>query len=119
MGSVNFQNPGIDQTVQVFDDFYRYSVSVPAAQYDIVYSFFRDTMQNEQSAGNFAVSLFKVSEETGIPALDLLEGFRGLNTVELNASLAYYLNQIRSRATLLGVSVAVIPNAYAARAVVQ
>jgi hypothetical protein len=119
MGSVNFQNPNIDQTVQVFDDFYRYSVSVPAAQYDIVYSFFRDTMQNEQSAGNFAVSLFKVSEETGIPPLDLLEGFRGLNTVELNASLAYYLNQIRSRATLLGVSVAVIPNAYAARAVVQ
>lgn len=119
MSSVNFINNNIDQTVRVFDDFYRYDVTIPAAEYDIVYSFFQNTMQNEQSAGNFAVSLFKVSEETGIPALTLLQGFEGLDSVELNANLAYYLNQIRSRATLLGVSVAVVPNAYAARLVVQ
>jgi D-mannonate dehydratase len=119
MSSVNFENPAIDQTVRVFDDFYRYEVTVPAAQYDIVYSFFRDTMQNQQSAGNFAVSLFKVAEETGIPALTLLQGFQGLDQVQLNANLAYYLNQIRSTATLLGVSVAVVPNSYAARLVIQ
>jgi hypothetical protein len=119
MSSVNFANPRIDQTVKVFDDFYRYEVTVSATEYDIVYSFFRDAMQNEQSAGYYAVSLFKVAEETGIPALTLLEGFQGVDSVRLNANLAYYLNQIRSRATLLGVSVAVIPNAYAARLVVQ
>lgn len=119
MSSVNFQNFGIDQTVRVFDDFYRYEVTVPATEYDIVFSFFREAMQNEQSAGYYTVSLFKVAEETGIPALTLLEGFQGVDSVRLNANLAYYLNQIRSRATLLGVSVAVIPNAYAARLVVQ
>jgi D-mannonate dehydratase len=119
MSSVNFINPNIDQTVRVFDEFYRYDVTIPAAEYDIVYSFFLNTMQNQQSAGNFAVSLFKVAEDTGIPALTLLQGFEGLDSVELNANLAYYLNQIRSRATLLGVNVAVVPNAYAARLVVQ
>lgn len=119
MSSVNFVNNNIDQTVQIFDDFYRYEVTVPATEYDIVYSFFRDAMQNQQSAGYFTVSLFKVAEETGIPALTLLQGFQGIDSVRLNANLAYYLNQIRSRATLLGVSVAVIPNAYAARLVVQ
>lgn len=119
MSSVNFANPSIDQTVRIFDNFYRYDTNVPAAEYDIVYSFFRQVMQNEQSAGNFTVSLFQVSEETGIPALTLLKGFEGLDTVRLNANLAYYLNQIRSRATLLGVSVAVVPNSYAARLVVQ
>ena len=119
MASVNNINPNIDQTVQIFDDFYRYEVTVPAVQYDIVNSFFRSVMATEQQAGNFTVSLFKVAEETGIPALTLLQGFEGLDTIQLNANLAYYLNQIRSRATLLGVSVDVIPNAYAARLVVQ
>jgi hypothetical protein len=33
--------------------------------------------------------------------------------------MAYYLNQIRSTATLLGVNAKVVPNFYAARAVVQ
>jgi hypothetical protein len=49
----------------------------------------------------------------------LLKEFQGINGVNLNASLAYYLNQIRSRATLLGVGVAVVPNAYVARNVLQ
>jgi hypothetical protein len=37
----------------------------------------------------------------------------------LSVSLAYYLNNIRSRATLLGVSAPTSPNFYAARNVVQ
>jgi hypothetical protein len=49
----------------------------------------------------------------------LLQEFQGINGVNLNVTLAYYLNQIRSRATLLGVGVAVVPNAYAARNVIQ
>jgi len=39
--------------------------------------------------------------------------------VNLNVSLAYYLNLIRDRATLLGVGAAVTPNFYPAQAVLQ
>ena len=39
--------------------------------------------------------------------------------VSLNVNMAYYLNQIRSRATLLGVGVAVTPNYYQARNILQ
>lgn len=119
MGSINYTNPNLDATVRVFDSFYDYDVNVPAAEYDIVYSFFLKEMGSAQAAGNFTVSLFRVSEQTNIPALTLLQGFEGQAGMSLNASLAYYLNSIRNQATLLGVGVAVSPNFYAARNVVQ
>lgn len=119
MSTVNYTNYNIDQTVRVFDKFYDYDVNVPAAEYDIVYSYFLNTMKTKLAAGNFAVSLFRVAQNTNIPALTLLEQFQGTNGVNLNVQMAYYLNQIRSRATLLGVSNPVVPNFYAARNVVQ
>jgi hypothetical protein len=39
--------------------------------------------------------------------------------LDLNINMAYYLNSIRSRATLLGVGIPVTPNYYAARNVIQ
>lgn len=117
--TVNQTNQNLDQTVRVFDQFYRYEANIPAAEYDLVFSYFTTTMSNRAVAQNFTVSLFQVAQNTGIPALTLLQEFQGLNGVDLSASLAYYLNQIRSRATLLGVGSAVVPNAYAARNVLQ
>ena len=119
MSSINNTNYNIDQTVRVFDSFYDYDVNVPAAEYDVVYSYFRREMATAQIAGNFTVSLFRVAEETGIPALTLLQEFQGEDGVNLNVQLAYYLNSIRNKATLLGVGVPVQSNRYAARLVVQ
>jgi hypothetical protein len=119
MPTVNYANTNLDQTVRIFDNFYRYDVQVPAAEYDIVFSYFKSTMKNEKAAGNFTVSLFQVAQETKVPPLTLLQNFEGANGVQLNATLAYYLNQIRSRATLLGVGVPVTPNVYVARNVLQ
>ena len=118
-GTVNATNLNKDLTVRIFDQFYNYDVNVPAAEYDIVYSFFASVMESAQAAGNFTVSLFQIAENTGIAPLTLLDEFKGVRKVDLTVSLAYYLNQIRSRATLLGVGVPVTPNFYAARAVLR
>ena len=115
MSTVNYTNPNIDLTARVYDQFYDYDVNVPAAEYDVVHSYFLSTMTTKQAAGNFTVSLFRVAENTGIPPLTLLKEFQGLNGSNLSASLAYYLNAIRSRATLLGVGAPVVPNFYQAR----
>jgi hypothetical protein len=119
MSTVNYTNTNLDQTVRIFDNFYRFAVQVPAAEYDVVYSYFVEKMGTKQAAGNFTVSLFRIAQETNIPPLTLLDQFQGKTGVDLTASLAYYLNQLRSRATLLGVGVAVVPNQYAARNVLQ
>lgn len=124
MSSINYTNYNIDQTVRVFDSFYEYDVNVPAAEYDIVNSYFKSVMTTKLAADNFTVSLFRVAENTGIPALTLLQSFQESggnvgNTMNLDVNMAYYLNSIRNRATLLGIGVPVIPNFYAARNVVQ
>lgn len=118
-GSVNEINYNLDQTVRIFDQFYQFEQSVPAAEYDVVYSYFLSVMSNATVAGNFAGSMFQVAKETKIPPLTLLAEFKGLSGVNLSASLAYYLNLVRSRAALLGIGVATVPNFYAARAVIQ
>lgn len=118
-GSINYANYNLDQTVRVFDQFYSYDVDVPAAEYDIVRSYFLSTMKNKQAAENFTVSLFRVAQSTKIPVLTLLDQMKGQTGSKLDVSMAYYLNQIRSRATLLGVGVPVQPNAYAARNILQ
>jgi hypothetical protein len=115
MSTVNYTNPNKDLTVRLFDQFYSYEINVPADEYDIVHSYFLTVMSTKQAAGNFTMSLFRVAQDTGISALTLLDEFQGLNGNNLSASLAYYLNSIRSRATLLGVATPSSPNFYQAR----
>lgn len=117
--SVNEINYNQDLTVRVFDRFYDYQADIPVNEYDVVHSYFLKNMSSASAAGNFTVSLFRVAQETGIPALTLLKNFQGQDGVSLNANLAYYLNLVRNRATLLGVGVTVQPNFYAAYNVVQ
>jgi hypothetical protein len=47
--------------------------------------------------------------------MTLLEQVQGQNAIEVTATLAYYLNGLRSPSTLLGTNVPVTPNFYAAR----
>jgi pyruvate/2-oxoacid:ferredoxin oxidoreductase alpha subunit len=117
--SVNYENPNLDLSVRVFDSFYDYNVNVPAAEYDVVRSYFLGVMTSPQAANNFTVSLFRIAEQTNIPALTLLQQFQGNTGINLSATLAYYLNSIRNGAVLLGVNARSTPNFYAARNVVQ
>ena len=119
MGTVNAANPNVDLTVRVYDEFYRYDVDVPTAEYDIVYSFFRSNTDSATTAGNMTVALFQVASITKISVLSLLDSFQGQTGLDLTVSMAYYQNNIRSRATLLGVNTVAQPNYYAARAVLQ
>jgi hypothetical protein len=117
--TVNYANPNVDGTVKIFDQFYAYEASVPQLQYDAVYSYFRSVFGTEEAAGNFTVTIFRISEVSAIPVMTLLQEFYGQSQPELTLTLAYYLNSVRSSSTLLGVNAATQPNFYAARNVRQ
>ena len=118
-GTVNYTNTNLDLTVRVFDSFYGFDANVPANEYDVVYSFFKTTMHNDRAAGNMTVSLFQVADQTKIPVLTLLDTMKGKNGLDLSINMAYFLNNIRSRSTLLGVNAYGTPNFYAVRNVLQ
>ena len=115
MASVNDVNNKIDQTVQIFDRFYGYQQQVPVDQYDTVNSYFQSVFGSKEAAGNMTVSVFRVSHATDIPVMTLLQQFQGQTAPQITLTLAYYLNGIRSRSTLLGLNVTTQPNYYVSR----
>ena len=115
MASVNAVNTKTDLTVQIFDRFYGYQQQVPVDAYDAVLSYFKSVFGSAEAAGNFTVSVFRISHATNIPAMTLLQQFQGQSAPEITLTLAYYLNSIRSRSTLLGLNVPTQPNFYVSR----
>ena len=115
MGSVNNINPAVDLTVRVYDEFYEFSVDADANEYDIVNSFFESVFGTRDAAASFTTILFRISEQTNTPVLTLLAEIEDMEKIQLTATLAYYLNGLRSPTTLLGINAAVTPNFWTAR----
>jgi pyruvate/2-oxoacid:ferredoxin oxidoreductase alpha subunit len=116
MGSVNNTNYGLDTTVRVFDSFYGFELIIQSEEYDAVLSYFKSIYTSPEAAGNFTVTLFRIANEQGIPVLSLLDQIKASSTsAELNITIAYYLNNMRSSSTLLGLASPTQPNYYAAR----
>lgn len=108
-----------DQTVRIFDNFYSTKLVVPAAEYDVVLSFFKNSTKSIIVAENFASLLFKIAQEGGYNVLSLLEVLKGVNnTLELNKIMCYYLNTFKSRASLYGIGIIPKPNQAVLRNVV-
>ena len=115
MATVNYVNPKIDASVKIFDAFYNYTADVPSQEYDAVYSYFRSVFGTKVAAGNMTVTLCRVSEASQIPVMDLLAQMQGRTGPEITITMAYYLNNLRSPSTLLGITSPVTPNFYASR----
>lgn len=108
-----------DQTVRIFDNFYSTKLVVPAAEYDIVLSFFKNNTKSIIIAENFASLLFRIAQEGDYNVLSLLEVLKGVNnTLELNKIMCYYLNTFKSRASLYGIGIVPKPNQAVLRNVV-
>jgi len=115
MGSINAINTSIDQTVQIFDRFYSYRGSVPAQEYDVVYSYFLSVFATTEQAANFSATLFRISDASGIYALTLLSQLQGLSAPEMTLQFAFYLNTLQSPSAMLGINTPLVPNYYVAR----
>lgn len=113
--TVNYTNQSLDTTTRIFDQFYQYETVVPSNEYDVIYSYFNSVFQSPVAAGNFTTSLFRIAQSTTTPVMELFKQLSGKSVVEITATLAYYLNSVRSPCTLLGVTAPAVPNWYVAR----
>jgi hypothetical protein len=117
MATVNAINPSVDQTVQIFDQFYKYSANIPAQEYDAVLSYFASIFTTREAAENMTSSLFRIADATNTNAIALLQTFQqnASSAAEVSIMMAYYLNLVRSPSTLLGILAPTTPNYYTAR----
>lgn len=110
-----------DQTVRVFDAFYNSEIDIPSNEWDIVLAFFRSTCETEKQAENMASAIFRVTQFSGVPALDLLQIIKGKlpDKLQMNSVICYYLNSIRSKTASYGISYIPQANEPVARNIVQ
>ena len=110
----------MDQTVRIFDSFYAFNVKVNASEYDIVNAYFTSVCATRNIAGNFTAVLFRIAQEENINVLTLLSYIQGTNNnLEMNQIIAYYLNGLKSKTSLYGISNTPAPNQTIARNIVQ
>lgn len=118
MAKIIDQRTSLDRTVTLFDAFYSFELVINGNEYDIVHGYFK-SLTTATIAGNLTTILFRISQETKIPVLDLLGYIKGKNKLEMNQVITYYLNSFKSKTTLYGISVVPQPNQPVARNVVQ
>jgi hypothetical protein len=100
----------LDNTVRVFDSFYNYEAAISADVYEVVNSYFKSVCATKSIANNFTTMLFRIVSITGEDAMTLLANIQGNTKLETTALMAYYLNSLKSKTTLYGVSVVPSPN---------
>jgi len=108
-----------DQTVRVFDEFYNLDITVNADTYIVVESFFSQYTNSPVVARSFAQNLFRIAQVTNQDVLTLLKDFEGLDSMNINLTMAYYLNSLGDRTFMYGISVIPTPVLSVARNVVQ
>lgn len=112
----------IDQTVRIFDSFYSFNAVVNPDEYDIVNSYFNEVCASKTIANNFTAAIFRISQNTGIPALTLLSNVRGdanSDKMHMDKTICYFLNTLKSKTALYGVSQVPRSNQQVSRNILQ
>lgn len=114
-------NSTIDQTVKIFDGFYNLDITVNANEYELVQAFFNSVCETKQQAATFTAFLFRVSTESGIPAMEFLAEMESMKTDKamINQFLIFYLNKYRPKTNLYGIATVPSPVLPVARNVVR
>jgi hypothetical protein len=108
-----------DYTVQIFDQFYNLNLVVDASEYEVVLSFFNGYTDDAKVAKSFTENLFRISNMTQIPVLELLQSFQGSDSMKVSLTMAYYLNSVSNKTTMFGVTNVSSPNNVVSRNIVQ
>jgi len=108
-----------ENTLEIFDSFYAQTLRVNSGDWDSVYSYFlgvlKGNSENEktkQTASQFATVLFRIAQETETDIQIFMDYFRTnvQTTLQVNSEMAFYLNLLKSKTALYGVSNVPTPN---------
>lgn len=113
--SVNFVQVNQDRTVSAFNTFYDFEDVINGEEWDVVYSYLKTKTTTDASAQNLSLAVFKIASENGFKPLDVLDEIKGLDRLQLTASLSYFLNSVRNETTYLAIGQQITPVYAAAR----
>jgi hypothetical protein len=95
----------LDTSIKLIGNFFDEDPVINSNEFELINSYFMSVCENSSIARNFTSFIFKISANTGKPALELLDEIRGASKLEMNATIAYYLNLYKDKHLLYGISV--------------
>jgi len=116
--SLDEPKSSLDNTVKIFDSFYNTELVINASEYEIVHSYFADLTGSNNIANNFSIFIFRIASLTDKKSFEILDYIKGKSKLEVNALMAYYLNGVKTKTALYGISVSPIPNQHIQRNIV-
>lgn len=122
MAKIIDNRTGIDNTIKIFDSFYSFNTVVNPDEYDVVHGYFTSVCEGPNIADNMTAVFFRITTETGIPATTLLsyvKGDQNSDTMHLDKTICYFLNTLKSKTALYGVSQVPRPNQPVSRNIIQ
>ena len=108
-----------ENTLEIFDNFYAQTLRVNSGDWDSVYSYFlgvlKGNSENEktkQTASQFATVLFRIAQETETDIQIFMDYFTTnvQTSLQVTTEMAFYLNLLKSKTALYGVSNVPTPN---------
>lgn len=120
MALFSIEQNNLDNTVKIFDSFYNTNLVINSNQYDIVKGYFTNIADSKEIAETYTALFFRIAQEANIDAITLLDTIKGTSktTLDLDKTLAYYLNSFRSKTCLYGIAIIPKPNQPVARNVI-
>jgi hypothetical protein len=94
-------------------------IKVDANTYEIVLAFFTGMTTSQKTAKAFTENLYRISQQTEIDVLTLLESFEGTDKMSMTMTMAYYLNSFSNKTVMYGVNNIIQANQPVARNIVQ
>jgi hypothetical protein len=95
-------------------------LSVGANDYELVHSYFAGRVSSEKIAKTFTENLFKISAQSGIDVMTLLETFdSGDSKLTISLTMAYYLNNFSDKTVLYGINNIITPDQNVQRNIIQ
>lgn len=101
--STNLPINNIEETLDYFQRIYDAPVSVTQNQIDALYAFFIARTENEQTALALVNTVVVTAFSTKTNPMTMLDRFKKLDGISLDAQLAQFLNSTRNNTSMLGV----------------
>ena len=117
--ATNLPVANVEATIDYFSKIYDRPVEVPQNTVDALYAFFIRRTENEETALALVDTIIVTALSSKMNPMVLLDEFRGLDELKLDAHLAAFLNQTRANTSMLGVKVVPKVNTHISRTILS
>lgn len=99
----NLNTNTLTKTTNFFNNYFLQPIELDQNINDSILSYFEQFTGNRESAKLLVQTVIETAKKNRENPLSILEGFQKMQTTELNAVLAIYLNSVRVNTSFLGV----------------